>query len=419
MLFRFCLYGFLKNQQYYDFFMMLAFMEKGLSFLTIGVLFGFREVCINLMEIPTGAIADVLGRRRAMIASFAAYIAAFAIFGLSQRTWLLFPAMLAFAVGEAFRTGTHKAIIFDWLKREGRADEKTAIYGRTRAWSKLGSAVSVLIAAAMVYLTDSYGAIFLACIVPYVINIVNFLGYPAYLDGEHTGSKNLGEILRVLWQSLRESFRHSKVRRLLIEAMNFEGTYKSAKDYVQPMIQAAALALPFAFAVGLSDKRSTALLVALVGSALYLLSSFASRHSGAVARAAGGEQRASRLLWAVDFAAFAAIVAGVLAGVPTIAIAAFVVLAVLQNLWRPMLISRLADLTESRKMATVLSIESQSKSLFAAAVCPLLGWFVDSLPADVRLWPVGAMGCAVTAAMLLTGRRREKNEFPDRREAAS
>ena len=116
MLFRFCLYGFLKNQQYYDLFMMLAFLEKGLSFLTIGVLFGFREVCINLMEIPTGAIADVLGRRRAMIASFVAYIAAFAIFGLSERAWPLFPAMLAFAVGEAFRTGTHKAIIFDWLK---------------------------------------------------------------------------------------------------------------------------------------------------------------------------------------------------------------------------------------------------------------------------------------------------------------
>ena len=36
MLFRFCLYGFLKNQQYYEPFLILVFREKGLSFLQIG-----------------------------------------------------------------------------------------------------------------------------------------------------------------------------------------------------------------------------------------------------------------------------------------------------------------------------------------------------------------------------------------------
>ena len=81
MLFRFCLYGFLKNQQYYDIFFVLAFLEKGLSYTMIGTLIGFREICVSLMEIPTGAVADVLGRRRSMIASFLAYIASFALFG--------------------------------------------------------------------------------------------------------------------------------------------------------------------------------------------------------------------------------------------------------------------------------------------------------------------------------------------------
>ena len=69
MLFRFCLYGFLKNQQYFEPFLILAFRQKGLSFAMIGLLVGFREICINLMEVPSGAIADVTGRRRAMIAT--------------------------------------------------------------------------------------------------------------------------------------------------------------------------------------------------------------------------------------------------------------------------------------------------------------------------------------------------------------
>ena len=85
MLLRFCLYGFLKNQQYYDPFLILAFLQKGLSFGVIGVLIGFRAICINLMEIPAGAIADVIGRRRSMIASFLAYIVSFALFGLCDQ----------------------------------------------------------------------------------------------------------------------------------------------------------------------------------------------------------------------------------------------------------------------------------------------------------------------------------------------
>ena len=70
MLFRFSLYGFLKNQRYYDHFLYLVFLEKGLSYFEIGILIGFREICTNLFEIPSGALADLYGRQRAMIFSF-------------------------------------------------------------------------------------------------------------------------------------------------------------------------------------------------------------------------------------------------------------------------------------------------------------------------------------------------------------
>ena len=105
MLARFCLYGFLKNQKYFEFFLFLAFREeKHLSFTQIGLLIGFREICINLLEVPTGAVADVLGRRKAMILSHLAYMGAFAIFGLCSPLPLLFAAMFLFSIGEVFRT---------------------------------------------------------------------------------------------------------------------------------------------------------------------------------------------------------------------------------------------------------------------------------------------------------------------------
>ena len=178
MLFRFSLYGFLKNQTYFEPFLILAFLEKDLSFFQIGILIGFREVCINIFEIPSGAVADLYGRRRSMIFSFLAYIASFLVFGYSASFAALFLAMFAFALGDSFRTGTHKAMIFEWLRMQGRESERTQVYGFTRSWSKIGSAVSVVVASAFIFTGARYSDIFLLAVIPYALNIVNFMGYP-------------------------------------------------------------------------------------------------------------------------------------------------------------------------------------------------------------------------------------------------
>ena len=144
MLFRFSLYGFLKNQRYFEPFLILVFLEKGLTFFEIGLLIAFREITVIALEVPSGAIADVYGRRKSMMVSFGAYLGSFLIFAVAEPVVLLLPAMLLFGVGEAFRTGTHKAMIFTWLRLQGRLDERTRYYGYTRSWSKLGSAFSAL-----------------------------------------------------------------------------------------------------------------------------------------------------------------------------------------------------------------------------------------------------------------------------------
>ena len=58
--------------------------------------------------------------------------------------------MLLFANGEAFRSGTHKAMIIQYLKIKGLLKLKTEYYGHTRSWSQRGSAISSLIAGGLV-----------------------------------------------------------------------------------------------------------------------------------------------------------------------------------------------------------------------------------------------------------------------------
>ena len=407
-LFRFCLYGFLKNQQYFEPFLILAFRQKGFSFTAIGALIAFRALSVNLLEIPSGAAADVWGRRRSMIASMASYILSFVVFGLARSYWAFFPAMLAFAVGEAFRTGTHKAMIFDWLTHEGRQDEKTRIYGLTRSWSKIGSSLSVIIAAAVVICTRSYQWIFWISIVPYGLNVVNFVLYPQYLDGTPEKKRNPREVWQALRGGLSLCARRDGLRDLILENLCFEGFYSAAKDYLQPLLKAAALTAPVLLAV--ADETRTALLVAAVYAVLNLLGSLASRHSHRAVHWAGTENRLAGRIWGVAVLTYALVTVGTLAHAGVPAIVGFVVLAVLLNVWKPVFVSRFYERADNDTAATTLSVANQSKTLSVAVLAPLLGLAVDRAAVHsapmVALWPVAI--CGIVFSLLGTAVHRHR-----------
>ncbi len=404
MLFRFSLYGFLKNQQYYDPFIILAFREKGLTFFQIGILIGFREVCVNLMEIPTGVIADMYGRRLSMMSSMAAYIFSFVVLAISDTFWLLCVAMLLFAIGEAFRTGTHKAMIFEWLRHKNRTKEKTKVYGYTRSWSKIGSALSVIIAAALVFYSGRYSHIFWFSIPPYLANIINFLGYPKYLDGEPTTAISLRKTALALWHTLKDSLQNPTVRRIYFDTMGFEGMFKVAQDYIQPILKQAAVALPVL--LWLSDDKRSAVLVGVVYFILYVLSTVASRQSHVFSDRMQGEDGAILTLWKVAFVGFVILVPALWFELHALSIAMFVVLFILQNLWRPVQIARFDTHSDPGKGATILSIDSQAKSAFTMFMAPILGFLVDHL----GFWPVGAVGALIAALAIITAPRRLASE---------
>lgn len=399
MLFRFSLYGFLKNQRYYENFLYLAFLDKGLSYFEIGILIGFREVCTNLFEIPSGAIADLYGRRRAMIFSFFAYIASFVIFAVSKSLFPLFAAMFFYGLGDAFRSGTHKAMIFDWLRLQGRSDEKTKIYGFTRSWSQMGSAVSVLIAGALVFYSGNFVDIFWFSIIPYAMNIVNFFGYPAQLDGDRQSEFSLKAVARMLGSALKQSVQFPPLRRLVFEGMGFEGMYKASKDYLQPILKQTVIALPLLLV--LDESKRTALLVAGVYFFLYFLSSFASRNSHQVSNWRGGDEGAARFMWWVDLVLFGLLIPALWFSWYPAIIVLFVGLAILQNFWRPGLISRFNAQSTPEMSATILSIEAQSKSLATIILAPLLGLLVDSVG---NFSPVGIVGTCIAVAILIAYR---------------
>lgn len=428
MLRRFSLYGFLKNQQYYDYFLLLAFRQMGLSFFLIGVLIAFREIMINIMEIPTGAIADLSGKRKCMILSFVAYIISFATFGLSGMAamdgrlaqnilmLLLFLAMFFFAIGDAFRTGTHKAMIFMWLHIQGRTAERTKIYGYTRSWSKIGSAVSVILACFFVFSTSNFIYVFFFSIIPYILNIINFLGYPEEVDGKIGEKASIGDMLKHLKDTLSVLVKQASLRRIILESMGFEGFFKASKDYLQPILKAAALPLTAVLFAGiqLTDEQKSVVLIGPVFFVLFVLSAMASRNAYRLVSKPGQEDKTAHHLWGMSVVIFLGLLPAMYWGIYWIMIAGFVVLYVIQNLWRPVLISRFDAHSDKEKGATILSIESQAKSLSTMIIAPPLGFAIDlarnhGIGASA-FWPVGVLGVLISLGFFLTARSYTKVE---------
>ncbi len=375
MLWKFSAYGFLKNLRFFEPFMILYFLEIGLSYLDIGLLVSFRAVLINVLEIPSGALSDLYGRKNAMILSLLSYIASFILFAMSSSLLPLFPAMAFFAVGEAFRTGTHKAMIFSWLSKNGKIGAKTKVYGFTRSWSQTGSALSAVIAAAIVIFFREYQWVFIFSIVPYLFGIWNIATYPSYLNTRVLEKTSIRDLFAYLFRVLKSSIRKKELRRLIVQSTGFNSVFDVTGNFLQPVLKAqAGLLLAGFFA---SEQTNVAAASGAVYFVIYLLSAVAARKAHLVADRAGSPGKATALLVLSAAVLLIVLSAATFYESAAVAIGGFIVYYMLHNIWSPLIVTQYDDCTEDGEQATVLSIESQTKSAGVLVLAPLAGIIAD------------------------------------------
>ncbi len=93
---KFSAYGFLKNLRFFEPFLVLYLLSEGISYTEIGLLIGLRELVVMIAEIPSGLIADALGRRRTLASSFVFYMISFCRFFLFHKILSVFAAAMFF-----------------------------------------------------------------------------------------------------------------------------------------------------------------------------------------------------------------------------------------------------------------------------------------------------------------------------------
>ncbi len=313
------------------------------------------------------------------------------VFYFSADYALFILAMVFYAIGDAFRTGTHKAMIFEYLEIKGWPSAKVHYYGHTRSWSQMGSALSALIAGFVVFFSGSYEMIFLYSAIPYVLDLLLMISYPKVLDGNIIKLQK-GETIAIFRKVIREfliSFKNTKVLKAITNVSVYSGYFRAVKDFLQPVVQAMALSLPFL--LYLNDDQRTSILIGVVYFFIFGLSSFASRRSGSIAG------KFSSISKPLNLTLITGLLTGVIIGlfynygILLLSVMFYMGIYMIENVRRPMGVSYVSEVLPGNILATALSAESQAKSIFTVILAPLIGFLSDTFGLGTGLMAVSVL----------------------------
>ncbi|MBD3329243.1 MFS transporter [Candidatus Dojkabacteria bacterium] len=114
----------------------------GLSQLQTQTLQSWFMFMIFLMEIPTGLIGDIKGRKFSVVCSYIFLIIGPVIYGLFPNFKLFLLSEAIFAIGAAFSSGAMEALMYDTVKEKGLLDEYNKINTVNRSVQSIGRLIA-------------------------------------------------------------------------------------------------------------------------------------------------------------------------------------------------------------------------------------------------------------------------------------
>lgn len=391
-LIKFNLYGLLKNLRFFDPFILVYLTQNNVSLTQIGILYAIRETIVYLFEIPSGVIADQFGKKTELIVCFLFYIGSFIFFYIANDFYLFVFAFILFGLGEAFRTGTHKAIIIDFLDIHEIYDEKSKIYGKTRSYSQIGSSLSSVLSIILILFIRDLRLLFALAVIPYILDMLLILSYPKYLNKKVATSFSFKDFKNGAFGLFGLLKSDKNLRGTIGDSSLYNAIFKVVKDYFQIILVPLTVGL-----VVLRDydaSINSLFIIGLVYAIIYLLSAYASRN--AYQFKTKDYNKSLPLFWVILFIISSGIVMFKTDYIYIILL--FLGIYIIQNIRKPIMVEKIGDVTNKNYRASVLSVESQLSSIFIIILAPLFGFLFDQYGFTYVFIVVGLISLIMYAA---------------------
>lgn len=354
------------------------YRANGLPATSVFTIQAAYTLAVLLLEIPSGYLADVVGRRRTLILAAVIFPSGLILYALGHSLAAFVTAEVVLAVGNSMRSGCDSALLYDSLAELGRAEDYKKSEGRSFFSGRIGSAGASLLGGAPAAV---------AIRLPFWVNAATaFLMLPLALTLAEPkrrrleGANPMADILRISrWSFVQPRLRFFILYGALITSAGLVGLWAAFLLY-------AFLGIPIVW-------------FGVLFAAFQLASAFASSRAHAVERVLG-LRRSLLILPAVGLVF-------VLLGLIRSAAALPLVLAgaALWGLGHPLIMDGINRLIPSETRATVLSVGNMTGCLMFVVLSPLFGRLADALSLRTAYFLLGAFVLAYAGLALLYGRR--------------
>ncbi len=344
----------------------LFFQENGLSLKEVMILQGSYSLMVALMEIPSGYIADLFGRKKTMVLGTVFCFLGFALFSFSFGFWEFLLAEILLGIGNSFISGSDSAILYDSLLQSKQTDQYTKIEGKTYSIGNFAEAGAGILGGFLAEMSLRYPwyvqAAVAALAIPFAISLVEPQMQEKKLD------KSFKAILQVLKYTLVEN----KLLKwfTLFSAITGVATLSMAwfaqpffKDVDIPIKWFGIVWAVLNFSVGISsynahrfesilNKNTLLLLIGLGIAFCYAFLGFSDTKWG--------------IFW-------------------------ILMIYLIRGVATPVLRNYINEITSSEIRATVLSVRSFIIRASFALTAPFLGWIADVYTIGESFWILGAL----------------------------
>jgi MFS family permease len=363
------------------------YVSHGLNSTQVFTIQGAYALAVLLLEVPSGYLADAVGRKTTLILGATFMPLGLAVYAFSGRFLTFVLAECFLAVANSMRSGCESALIYDSLLELKEAQQYKKYEGRAILFTRVGTAASAVLGgfAALAFLR-----------LPFLINIAtSTLMLPLALSlVEPKRSKRLApnpflDILRIA----RFSFTHGEIRYLIFYAA---------------LIGSAGIIAVWASFLYYESLGISVGFFGLIFATFQLSSAFGSSRAHAVEKALGMRK-------ALTLPLFIGVVF-VLAGlVHSPAVIPFIILySFLWGLSFPLFLDLINRRIESDIRATVLSVAMMAGSLAYVVLAPLFGRLADANSLGKAFLVLGACFLAGMILVLVSLSKRYPGVFDTR-----
>jgi len=361
----------------------LFWQENGLSLTQIMLLQALFALSIVAFEVPTGVIADKLGRKQSMIFGSFFLIAGSMIYGFGHNFFQFFIAEAIWGIGACFFSGADTALVYDSLKQTKREKDFKKILGNAKSWGYLAAGISGIIGGFVAVYSMRVNW-FLTAIGMFLLLFIVLL----YKEPKHFEKLQEKNYWKHTKESFKDAFDNKNILFLLLFYSLLAVIARISLWFYQPYLKAAGWDIVY---------------FGMIWATFTIFAISGSKFAHNIEKYLG----VSRSLWLmIIISTFSIIFMGywfALFGLIFIYMQQF-----LRGFNGPVLSAYTNQHLSSEKRATLLSIQSFSGNLLFVIVGPAFGWIADTFTLKVALIFTGVIFFVAFSSLMIWNWRRNK-----------